>query len=158
MKRIGETSGGSVLVEMNKADWQFMARLAEVCGRQTDAVSDGTAVQTAPAVAPAKPSPPPARAPRQEKAAPAAPATENLCLICGKPLTGLAPTAKTHKGACLKEYTRRQSREWYAKKKAKSAPPAASAAPRTPPKLNPADRLKMIKEADQRVKDEQGIV
>ena len=52
MKRIGETSGGTYIVELNKADWRVFARLvAEVAAAmppEVDSISmaSGGALQT----------------------------------------------------------------------------------------------------------------
>jgi hypothetical protein len=73
------------------------------------------------------------------------------CAICGKPLTGMSPQAKTHKGACLKAYTRRQQQEWYRRQKQPTAP-----APAVPPKVDHAERMRLIAEADRKVRERMG--
>jgi len=79
MRKIGETSGGTVLMELTKADWVFLGRIAAVCSGASDVEAEP--VPAAPARAVAAVAQPP-----KPKAVPAPKAAHKVkaCVVCGK--------------------------------------------------------------------------
>jgi predicted nucleic acid-binding Zn ribbon protein len=115
MRKIGETSGGTVILEMNKADWTFLGRIAEVCtgSAPTTVVMELNKPDTSaeafarPVATVAHPKP---------KAAPAPKAAHKVkaCVVCGKEF---AP--KTSELCCSPECKLKREQEQkraYAKK------------------------------------------
>ena len=138
MKKIGETSGGTTIVEMNKADWAFLGRIAEVCAGVGAAPVDSTVLppdavrlQTVAVAQPAKP-----KATKKAKPVPAAKPSgkTKACVICGKAFTPKTSN-KTCGPQCAKENDKRHKQNWYGKKA-----PAATG-------VTKEERLKMIKAA-----------
>ena len=119
MKKIGETSGGTTIVEMNKADWAFLGRIAEVCAGVGAAPVDSTVLppdavrlQTVAVAQPAKP-----KATKKAKPVPAAKPSgkTKACVICGK-VFAPKTSEKTCGPKCRKEKEQKYAREWYEKK------------------------------------------
>ena len=108
MKLIGQSSGGSYVVEMNRSDWEFMGRLAAACQASPGAQVAQAAVQTA--ASPAAQRPEVERAERKRIAAkkptPQPTGKTKECKVCGKAFTPKT-SAKTCSPECAKENDRR---------------------------------------------------
>lgn len=121
MKLIGQSSGGSYVVEMNRSDWEFMGRIAAVCQAEpvapvgTARVREFSGAVVEPNImrdaSPAAQRPEVERSERKRIAAkkpaatPAAGKTK-ACKVCGKPFTPKT-SAKTCSPDCAKENERR---------------------------------------------------
>jgi hypothetical protein len=144
MKKIGETSGGTTIVEMNKADWAFLGRIAEVCAGVGAAPVDSTVLppdavrlQTVAVAQPAKP-----KATKKAKPVPAAKPSgkTKACVICGK-----AFTPKTSEKTCgPKCWAERNTQCKRASKEKAEGKPAA-------PALTKEERKKMLMESAARM-------
>ena len=128
MKTIGETRGGTVLLEMSKADFSILRKMVQAVDLNGVPTLDDMpglplAVPIAPPKVELREEKPKSTGRRKAKKSQGEKTDARICVSCGKELKGKQRKACSAK--CKQEAARQYQREWYNRKRKKTEPAGA---------------------------------